>query len=206
MSRRGKHSRHLTNAQLPYPLFGIGAFLARSTTFIGVFFSSSLALLGIAVTVESNEVWFALVYLSSVATVGSCIAAWLLSDFLRTKNPSAWTRSRQKRVTRWITIRFQVLKWGVPTIFIVVMIVCIWGTRSLQDQIELSKLNGQLYPANESIPTHPCWNVTTRDSLLLFLGSAVGTADKFPAIVYLLNHEKIITLDRNQDEPPSRGV
>lgn len=27
----------------------------------------------------------------------------------------------------------------------------------------------------------------------------MGIADRFPAIVYLLNHEKVITLDRNQD-------
>lgn len=171
----------------------------KSSTFAGVSFSSSLALLGIAVAVESNEIWFALVYLSSLATVSSCIVGWLLSNFLRKNNPSTWTRSRQKRVTRWIRIRFQIFKWGVPTILVAVMIVCVWETQSLQDQIELSKLNGRLYPDNESIPTHPCWHVTTRDSLLLFLGSAVGIADRFPAIVYLLNHEKVITLDRNQD-------
>lgn len=68
-----------------------------------------------------------------------------------------------------------------------------------QKALELSRLEGRLYPANEPTPQNPCQGSVNDDHLVVLLGADAVLADKFPVSILNVEGTDRLVLDRERD-------
>ena len=68
-----------------------------------------------------------------------------------------------------------------------------------QKAVELSQLQGRLYPANEPTPQNPCQASVNDAHLVVLLGADAVLADKFPVSILNVEGTDRLALDREQD-------
>lgn|SRR5574340_72547 len=170
-----------------------------SNWFIALFVALATGTLSIAVTVEQSEAWFHLTCLFiGISTMWS-IGSWLTSNLLRDLKPDSWNRQRKKRANTSDWRKFYVYQWIVPVLIIAIGAGSVYFVKSIQYSQELSQLEGRLYPAGETIPTHGCELRDKKDPLVVFLGSAIAVAESLPATVIKINGFDVLKMDRAED-------
>jgi hypothetical protein len=70
---------------------------------------------------------------------------------------------------------------------------------SAERTLELSRLQGRLYPANEPTPENPCRDSMKHDDLVVLLGADAVVADKFPVSILTVEGQDRLALDRAAD-------
>ena len=95
----------------------------------------------------------------------------------------------------------KLLQWVILAFFVFLGVACIYLTRTLQVSVELSHLEGWLYPADEPMPPSPCSVAYTThpEGLFVFLGPVIGGGDQFPHTVLSIHSQKRLVLDKRPD-------
>jgi hypothetical protein len=70
---------------------------------------------------------------------------------------------------------------------------------SAQRAVELSRLEGRLYPANEPTPQNPCQNSVKEGQVVVLLGADAVLADTFPVSILSVEGKDRLVLDRQED-------
>jgi hypothetical protein len=137
------------------------------------------------------------------------IAHYVLSDSLieSAKNVDRSKKEAEKDISRLrkglVYKQARFWHYGRPVVAVICGLLAttlgIGWVNSGQKAVELSRLEGRLYPANEPAPQNPCQESVKGDDLVVLLGADTVLADRFP--VSILNVEGIdrLMLDRQGD-------
>jgi hypothetical protein len=169
-----------------------------SGVFIPLLWCGMLGMLGLASNIENSKPLFILAYILSFTGFLWSLGFWLTCDFLHGKNPNFWTRLRKKRAIKRDWIVFQFWKFSVSIFITAIFLMSCFLIGWIDEQKELSSLQGWLKPANDPIPPHPCENLL-KDDIVIFLGKVISITNKFPHIVLKVKGEQRIVLDRKMD-------
>ena len=170
-----------------------------SILLIPIFWGVALTMLSIAPSIESSGIWFGATYFFAVMATAWSIGAWCASDILRKYHPGTWVGKKRKRATRNDWRKFSCLRWAGVLLFILPLAVIIYFGLSLQESIELERLHGKLFPANEDTPANECASLIEEDTLLLFLGKIVAIPPSLPSTILRIGKKDVMTLDRSED-------
>jgi hypothetical protein len=169
---------------------------------IAILWGSGLAMLSIAPSLEALHVGIEVVldvaYGCFVAAFVWSLAFWLTSDSLTKRNPANWSRQRRSRAT-WQDYRNYLLFIAIRCIGILVLFgSAMWGTHTMKYQLELSRLGGTLYAANDpDMLTGPC--APKGDEVALYVGTNAVQTNLFPLTIIRISKVPAVVLDRNSD-------
>ena len=150
--------------------------------------------------------------LAKVLFVGSAIwtvAHYIFSDSIlvseqnleRSKKEAEKDISRLKKGLAYKDARFW--HYGRPIAVIVFSFLMTalgldW-IHSGQKAVELSRLEGRLYPANEPTPQNPCQGSGNEDQLVVLLGADAVLVDKLPVSILNVEGTDRLVLEREHD-------
>jgi hypothetical protein len=174
-----------------------------SAILVPLFWGLGLAMVGIAVSLESPFLWlFVSAFVFFIAALVWTIGFWLTSDSLNKRNPSKWNRRRKQQVNiNYAGKIYQLWRWSGCIAACAVFALFAFGTYQIWKYKELSQLHGTLIPANDPTPNNNCEPPPPENALMMFYGNATAYTTKphFVFIGYDLlkpDAEPIISLDR----------
>jgi hypothetical protein len=163
-------------------------------------------LLAYAALLSERPDWARVLFIASGTWT---VAHYILSDSIinsakhldRAKKEAEKDISRLRKGLAFTQARFW--HYGRP---IAVMACGLLGTalgfhwvHSAEKALELWRLEGRLYPANELTPENPCQDSMKRDDLVVVLGADAVVADKFPVSILSVDGKDRLALDRERD-------
>jgi len=123
---------------------------------IAILWGSGLAMLGIALALESVRlpIWPAIVlsYVLFGAAMLWSLGYWLTSDTVIQLDPASWSRQRRKKAKGHCWLKYRFAKWMIAILISGIFIGAMWATSQTNYQIELSGLGGILIPAFNPTP------------------------------------------------------
>jgi hypothetical protein len=172
-----------------------------SGVFIPLFWGSGLAMLAVALALESLRIviWAAILlsYVFFVAALIWSIGYWLQSDALKKKNPLKWNRNRRRNAAVCDKRVFLLWKWGGCAAIAILFGLSLWATYHTTYVLDLTRLSGLLIPSDESSPFKFCQ--PEGDEVALYLGGVALKTSSFPIVVLSLDTKPMLSLDRNRD-------
>jgi hypothetical protein len=167
----------------------------------------SVALASYAPQIPKQAFYFAYVLLAA-AFLWS-LGAFLTSNFLADKKHKRARTNKRRSAKVKTPTRFYSWMVSLSLPIVVLFLICLWLTWSIQTQRELSEMGGVLFAANDPDPPVPasCMNTIPSNALVIYYGNSVAfTSDIKTSVIWLRKqvfgqevHKELLGIERAQD-------
>lgn len=172
----------------------------HSGVLIPLFFGSGLAMIGVAISIATTELWLFVsacvaFFLTFVWTTG----CWLTSDTVQKRNPSTWSRNRRKTVDlslySWI---YWLWKYVGSVAWAAILVLCLLATMAIYNRKNLSQMYGLLVPADDPSPVTSC-GALPRGAIVFTFGRSAYVSTGTEVTVIQVGDKSLLSISCRSD-------